>query len=74
MKLVNFSYSHPLRARERALTPCSFAIFCLGFTFESLKELGALQLLFYFAKQAQFYGIKLRWYSEHLEERIWEEF
>ncbi len=32
--------SKVLWIKERALTPCSFAIFCLGFTFESLKELG----------------------------------
>jgi hypothetical protein len=32
-----------LQARERVLTPCSFAVFYLGFTFESLKELGARQ-------------------------------
>jgi hypothetical protein len=32
--------SKVLRARERALTPCSSAIFCLGLTFESFKELG----------------------------------
>jgi hypothetical protein len=29
-----------LRARECALTPCASTIFNLGFTFESLKELG----------------------------------
>jgi hypothetical protein len=33
--------SKALRAREHALTHFSFIIFCLGFTFESLKELGA---------------------------------
>jgi hypothetical protein len=32
-----------LRARERASTPCSFAVFSLGLTFESFKELGARQ-------------------------------
>jgi hypothetical protein len=32
-----------LRARERAPTPCSFAIFNLRLTFESLKELGVRQ-------------------------------
>jgi hypothetical protein len=32
--------SKVLRAKERALTPYSSIIFCLGFTFESLKELG----------------------------------
>jgi hypothetical protein len=35
--------SKVLRTRERAPTPCSSIIFCLGFTFESLKELGAHQ-------------------------------
>jgi hypothetical protein len=29
-----------LRTKERTLTPCSFVVFSLGFTFESLKELG----------------------------------
>jgi hypothetical protein len=33
-----------LRARECALTPCLFVVFNLGFTFESLKELGVCQL------------------------------
>jgi len=33
--------SKVLRAREHASTLCSFAIFYLGLTFESLKELGA---------------------------------
>jgi hypothetical protein len=32
--------SKVLRARDRASTPCSFVVFCLGFTFEYLKELG----------------------------------
>ncbi len=32
--------SKVLRARERASTPCFFVVFCLGFTFESFKELG----------------------------------
>jgi hypothetical protein len=32
--------SKVLRAKERASTPYSSIIFCLGFTFESLKELG----------------------------------
>jgi len=36
--------SKVLRAKERAPTPCSSIVFCLGFTFESLKELGAHQL------------------------------
>jgi hypothetical protein len=36
--------SKVLRAKERAPIFCSFAIFCLGFTFEFLKELGARQL------------------------------
>jgi hypothetical protein len=35
--------SKVLQARERASTPCSFVVFCLGLTFESLKELGARQ-------------------------------
>jgi len=35
--------SKVLWAREHAMTPCSSTIFCLGFTFESLKELGACQ-------------------------------
>jgi hypothetical protein len=34
-----------LRARERASTPCSSVVFSLGLTFESLKELGACQVL-----------------------------
>jgi hypothetical protein len=37
--------SKVLRAKERASTPCFFVIFCLGFTFESLKELGARHML-----------------------------
>jgi hypothetical protein len=32
-----------LRTKERAPTPCSFVVFCLGFKFESFKELGACQ-------------------------------
>jgi hypothetical protein len=32
-----------LRARERAPTPCPFAVFSLGLTFESRKELGVRQ-------------------------------
>jgi hypothetical protein len=32
--------SKVLRARERALTPCSFVVFYLGLTFGILKELG----------------------------------
>jgi hypothetical protein len=35
-----FYPSKVLRARERAPTPYSSIVFCLGFTFESLKELG----------------------------------
>jgi hypothetical protein len=35
--------SKVLRARERAPTLYSFVVFCLRFTFESLKELGACQ-------------------------------
>jgi hypothetical protein len=35
--------SKVLRAKERALTPYSFVVSNLGFTFESLKELGARQ-------------------------------
>jgi hypothetical protein len=35
--------SKVLRTRERALTPYSSVVFCLGFTFESLKELGVRQ-------------------------------
>jgi hypothetical protein len=35
--------SKMLRAKERASTPCSFVVFCLGFTFETLKELGVCQ-------------------------------
>jgi hypothetical protein len=34
-----------MRARERAPTPFLSAIFCLGLTFGSLKELGARQYL-----------------------------
>jgi hypothetical protein len=37
-----------LRARERAPTPLSSAIFSLGFTFEFLKELGMRQSHNYF--------------------------
>jgi len=36
--------SKVLRAKEHAPTLRSFAVFCLGFTFESLKELGACHL------------------------------
>ncbi len=32
--------SKVLQARERALTPHSSIVFCLGLTFESFKELG----------------------------------
>ncbi len=35
--------SKMLRAWERAQIPCSSIVFCLGLTFESLKELGAHQ-------------------------------
>jgi len=35
--------SKVLRAREHASTSCSSVVFCLGFTFESYKELGAHQ-------------------------------
>ncbi len=35
-----FYPSKVLRAKERALTPCSSTVLCLGFTFESFKELG----------------------------------
>jgi hypothetical protein len=35
-----------LRARERALTPCFFVVFSLGFTFEPLKEMGVRQFVF----------------------------
>jgi hypothetical protein len=38
-----FYPSKVLRTKERALTPCSYVVFCLGLTFESLKELGARQ-------------------------------
>jgi len=37
--------SKVLWTKEHALTPYSFVVFCLGFTFESLKELTARQLL-----------------------------
>ncbi len=36
-----FYPSKMLRGRECASTSCSFIVFCLGLTFESLKELGA---------------------------------
>jgi len=36
--------SRVLWARERAPTPYSSVVFCLGFIFESLKELGMCQL------------------------------
>jgi hypothetical protein len=36
-----FYPSKVLQVRERALTPCFFVVLCLGFTFRSLKELGA---------------------------------
>jgi hypothetical protein len=38
-----FYPSKVLRTRERAPTPYSSAIFCLGLTFESFKELGVRQ-------------------------------
>jgi hypothetical protein len=38
-----FYPSKVLRAKERAPTPCLSIVFCLGLTFESLKELGARQ-------------------------------
>ncbi len=38
-----FYPSKMLRAKECAPTPCSFVIFCLGLTFESLKELKVRQ-------------------------------
>jgi len=41
-----FYPSKVLRARECAPIPCSFDVFCLGFTFESFKELGAHQTIF----------------------------
>jgi hypothetical protein len=34
--------SKVLQTRERASTPCSSVLFCLGLTFESLKELGVI--------------------------------
>jgi len=37
--------SKVLRAKMRAPTPYSFVVFCLGLTFESLKELGVHHLL-----------------------------
>jgi len=37
--------SKVLRAKERASTFCSFIFFCLGITFESLKELGACHFM-----------------------------
>jgi len=36
--------SKVLQTKECALTPYSSTIFCLGLTFESLKELGVRQL------------------------------
>jgi hypothetical protein len=36
--------SKVLQNRERALTLCLSVVFCLGLTFESLKELGARHL------------------------------
>jgi len=36
--------SKVLRAKERASTLRSFVVFCLGLTFESLKELGVRHL------------------------------
>jgi hypothetical protein len=38
--------SKMLRAKERASTLCSFVVFCLGLTLESLKKLGALHWTF----------------------------
>ncbi len=35
--------SKVLRTKEHAPTPCSSVVLCLGYTFESLKELGARQ-------------------------------
>ncbi len=37
--------SKMLQARERASTPCSSNVFCLGLTFESFKELGARHII-----------------------------
>jgi len=37
--------SKVLWARERAPTPCPSIVFCLGFTFESFKELGVRHLM-----------------------------
>jgi len=34
-----------LQTKERAPIPCSSVVFCLGLTFESLKELGARQVV-----------------------------
>jgi hypothetical protein len=45
-----------LRARERAPTPCSSIIFYLGFTFESLKELGTHHNRYVLVKLATYVG------------------
>jgi hypothetical protein len=42
---------HPfkmMRAKERAPTPYSYIVFCLGFIFESFKELGVRHIHCYF--------------------------
>jgi len=41
-------YPSKVRVREHAPTPYSFVVFCLGFTFESLKELGMCHMLNWF--------------------------
>jgi len=51
--------SKVLWARERASTPCSSAIFCLGLTFESLKELGVHQLIMLFFELLENFHINI---------------
>jgi hypothetical protein len=69
-----------LRAREHALTPYSFVIFCLGLTFESLKELGVHQfpshLIFYCMAEIQIYQWRfvvslMRWWTSMLHKCGW---
>jgi hypothetical protein len=50
--------SKVLRAKEQPQSPCFSAVFSLGFTFESLKELGAHHkwyLIHIFKKFVHFY-------------------
>jgi hypothetical protein len=50
--------SQVLRAKERAPTPYSSVVLCLGFTFESLKELGTRHLSY-----SNLFNISKRWFK-----------